>query len=346
MKLEYLISTKEQLDYFEAKDFEVVGIEKEIKKVSDSDKYILVVSRRSNDESSAKELSKLHSDIMSSQELISLTNESSEYYLNRLYPIVIELELKLRKLLRLVSAINNIQNNDEMTSNIKDIEGITLSKLFEYLFTDVDFNKSVKSLLQNKELKDFKFSKKRYKEIVDALEENTPWNQLLGKRVPSLFENYIEVYKTRNEIAHAHQIDLATFTRHNKILETVIAELDSTILFYETTQERVNVDFNTIMFKTLTNYFEFSKSVEMSNISQSLLNLSLAAGKYSFNNTPLNNSLIETGKYINDILEPIRILSRNTDFLNNFVREIATNADDQTSGSESIPDSTEDNNSD
>ena len=308
MKNEYLISTKEQLDYFSSIEFDGEGVIKLISKVPDKDKHILIVKRKGNNEISARMLSNIHEVIKSNHDLILLTNESSEYYLNKLYPYVIVLELKLRKLLRLVSALNDAHNIAEMNDNINKLEEITLSKLFVYLFTDINFNNSVKNIFKNEiELKKYNVSKKRFIEIVEGLDENTPWTQLLGNHVPSLIDKYIQVYEVRNKIAHAHNIDYKSFTKFQNLLKNVISELDDTIRSYETTQENIEVNSNEILSKTLANFIEFSKNIEIANITKGLGVLGAAMASYNIKMAPLGNALINLNNNVRDISEPFRM---------------------------------------
>lgn len=332
MKNEYLITTVEQNVYFISKEFDDKRILKTINKVPDRDKYILIIELASNNESSARILSKIHEDIINTQDLILLRNESSEYFLNKLYPYVIDLELKLRKLLRLVSSLDDTHSIVDMSSNISKIEEKTLSDLFEYLFTDVNFNKGVRSLFQNeKELSKHQFTKNRYKEIVEKLEENTPWNQLLGNSVSSLVNKYIQVLETRNAIAHAHSINLATYSKYVFLLKKVISELDDTIRSYETTHERSEIDSNAILSETLTSYLEFSKSIDIANLTHGLVALGTAVENYNSTMAPFGNSLININNNISKFTEPLRMLYLKADYenlplkqiLNDFGRKIS-----------------------
>lgn len=316
MKIEYLITTSEQYKHFDILVMEE-EMEKAIYDIPGKDKFILTISRKSNDEVSARILSKFNNDVMSNYDLILLTNEFSEYFLNRLYPLIIELELKLRKLLKLVSSINTIENINDEKKILKRLEEESLSRLFEFLFTDIDFNNQIRGLFKNnEELKDYKVSKERYKKIIDEIDEKTPWNQLLGNRASSLRDNYISIYEVRNEIAHAHQIDSFKFDKYSSLLKKTISELNDTIHFFEISKEKDLQNYNFNLSKAMISYYEFVSLIDTSKLFNNLEVFGSFFESLNKQSLPAYEALAVFGKYVNTFVENLGINNITNNILN------------------------------
>ena len=339
MKIEYILSSVEKKEFYTNYSVDE-DVSKEIKVIPNTKKYLLTFSRKSNDEISAKILSKIHDEVFDDNELIPLSNGSSEYYLFKLYPMVIQLELKLRKLLRIVNSKNETKDFEKVKEYISKLESETLSKVFEFFFTDEDFNKRVKSLLKdNKELTAYNFSKKRYIEIIQQIKEETPWEKLLGERVPSLKDNYINIYEIRNEIAHAHLISFSNFKSYSELIKKAISELDETIEYYITSDD---IKFTYISKVLLNSFEEFYKSYSIDEINLIFKNMQEFNTRLidNYQMFKIDNPLIPLGKILMEFADRIESIGLKPYYDGQTVKEILskTENDDTVPEKDVLPD--------
>lgn len=279
MKNEYLVDKKENLKGI---NYSKYGIKKRIRKIPNNDKRIFEFYTDSNDLKSATILSKINNEIAKNGEVIVLINESSEYFIRKMFDKVIEFELKLRKLLRLASALNSQVDDKKSKENIDKLESITLGELFEFLFTDFDFNSYIRGIFNRKDNKNFishQITKEKFISYIEEYKEITPWSILIGNRVTSLVKSYVQVLNARNSVAHAHSINSEYYHETLQLFKKISEELDSAIYFYETSEEKINEesDFNET-FKVLYNNFTDTRdSFIKSNYTRFILNHLMSA---------------------------------------------------------------------
>lgn len=280
MKQEYLIETEEQLKLAESFNFD--GVEKVIKTIPGKDISILLFSDERNNFDVAVNLSKVHDEVMLSSSFSILTNGSSQYFLKALFPKVNDMEYKLRKLLHIASSLNLEKDMEEGKKYIKKLESESLGNIFDFLFTDPDLNEKFKNVFNDKikvKYNENKLSrvltKKQYLEHLAKWEEKTPWQQLLGNRVPTLVNRYLDVEKARNDVAHAHNINTSQFNKHEYLFDKVIKELDSAIYDIEKSEMKYDeIDsFNKNLANLYTNYSKINKELKEHNISLHRINM-------------------------------------------------------------------------
>ena len=87
--------------------------------------------------------------------------------------------------------------------------------IFELLFTDAEFVKSVRTKVNEKT---WQFTKKEIITVLQSISEDTVWNNLLGTdAVTSLSENFLAVKNYRNDVMHAHNIDTETYREEKTV---------------------------------------------------------------------------------------------------------------------------------
>ena len=197
---------------------------REIHDIDNSTCWIVTYSLSKENEDSAKALSQINKYVVDHFKPTVLTNESSAYYNRKLYPHINEFERKLRKLLYLKSAI---YHGEKKIDNIRDLESKDLGVIFELLFTDAEFVKSVRTKVNEKT---WQFTKKEIVAVLQSITEDTVWNNLLGaEAVTSLSENFLTVKNYRNDVMHAHNIDTETYREAKKLFSEINGQLDSEI---------------------------------------------------------------------------------------------------------------------
>lgn len=221
MILEYLTKDK-QIEKITEKEFSAVH--HEYYQLNGNDSWISLFSHESNSEDSAILLSKLNIKIMENHSPTVLTNESSQYFNKRLFPLLNDFERKLRKLLYLYISINP---SLEGTERIKDLEKLDFATIFKHLFTDELFYKHLK-----KQITDVanKLTKKEIIDMIAEMEENCLWGKLIGNdRVSNLVKQPSLVRSMRNSVMHAHNIDHTEYKKSKKLYEKINQELDTEI---------------------------------------------------------------------------------------------------------------------
>jgi len=203
---EYLFSSNEHRDKIEK--YRPNGVTVEIDDTNNAEFWIAKYVVPDNNEEAAKTLSAVGA-FLSDFAPVVLTCESSGYYNQELFPLINELERKLRKLVYL--AVFKSVNNDtrELVANLEEKDFGTIFKL---LFVDPDFIKGLKSRVNGSKGSEFEgkdsFAKSEIQKYLDMAEENTLWVQILGADiVPTLQERFRDVQLFRNDVMHAHNMD-------------------------------------------------------------------------------------------------------------------------------------------
>ncbi len=229
MRNEYLFLSDEHRAVVEK--YKPNGITVEISSIKKSPLWIARYSLESKNEDSAKKLSEVHTTLMRYSPLV-LSCESSEYYNRILFPLVNELECKLRKLLYLAASISD---NEKAKENIKQLEKKDFGEIFELLFIDPNFISSMKMRI-NAEAKSVfngksKYSKGEVQDYLDSLDEHVLWDTMLGKEdVPTLRSRFRDVQTYRNDVVHAHHIGKDLFGKARYLFNKINKELDSAIV--------------------------------------------------------------------------------------------------------------------
>ena len=200
------------------------NVQVEINDIDNSTCWIVTYSLPGENEDCAKVLCRVNEYVIANFTPMVLTNESAAYFNKKLFPYINEFERKLRKLLYLKSAI---YNGVKKVDNIRDLESKDLGEIFELLFTDAEFVKSVKTKVNDKT---WQYTKKEIISALESIAEDTIWNALLGKEsVTSLSKNFLIVKNYRNDVMHAHNIDVRTFRDAKKLFTEINQQLDKEI---------------------------------------------------------------------------------------------------------------------
>lgn len=252
MTQEYLFSDKDKKD--EVKEYRPTGIGIEITDIKDSDCWIAAYSIPHEDEVTARKLSEIDEHIVNTFRPTVLKNESAAYFNKRLYPLANDFERKLRKYLYLKSALNPTETAYE---NIKDLEAKDLGKIFELLFTDPDFVKATRSMINNE--KSWQFTKAELYSAIDKINENPFWNKLIGKEtVPELSTNFLSVKNYRNAIMHAHNVSYSVYNAAQNLFQKINKQLDIEIskiiaVTNKPLSEPIPQNYNAVLSDALTN---------------------------------------------------------------------------------------------
>ena len=232
---EYLFTSDEHRHTVE--QYAPESCEKDIYDIDNSDCWIVTYSKEGTNESSAKILSSVHSYIVNNFHPTVLSNECSAYYNQALYPHCNEFERKLRKLLYLKSALSRDAKGSAL---IKDLESKDFGEIFTLLFSDAQFVQGTKALVNNKT---WQFTKDEILAAIEAISENTVWDNLIGKdAVPLLRSDFAKVKSFRNDIMHAHSMETAKYNEAAKLIKEINKQLDAEIGNIIGTKETVQGD--------------------------------------------------------------------------------------------------------
>ena len=221
---EYLFTTekyKEEIQLIEFDD----KIIKELNQIDNSTCWTLRLEIDSESEDAAKSLDPINTEICQKYKPIVLSNGSSAYFNKSLFPIINEFERKLRKILYLASSLQEDKDSNEV---VKNLESKDLGDIFKALFTDYDFVKKIKETVNNKMT--WQFTKKELLQSVDEIDENALWDKILGAtHVTTLRSKFTDVRKYRNDVMHAHNINLSQYKEAKKLFKKINEELDIAI---------------------------------------------------------------------------------------------------------------------
>lgn len=202
----------------------------EISSIENTWLWVATFSVDGKNEDGAKKLSDVHNTLAKYSPLV-LSCESSEYYNRMLFPLINELERKLRKLLYLAVSISD---NTEAKKSIQRLEEKDFGEIFDLLFIDMNFISNLKKRINADAKSEFngksKYSKQEIQIYLDRLDENLLWDIILKRDdVPTLRRRFRDVQTYRNDVMHAHNIESSTYTKAKYLFEKVNKELNITI---------------------------------------------------------------------------------------------------------------------
>ncbi len=265
MTLEYLFVNKDFYQEIKRSAFE--NIQKRITCINNSECWILKLSLKGENKKTAKILSETNNEILSKFNPVLLKNESSAYFNKKLYPYINEFERRLRRLLYLA---NVTKNNPKANENLLNLELKSFGELFNILFIDSHFIKSVKSFMNQKSNS---FTKNEILKEINSVEELTVWKSLLGDHPISELENdFFAIKNYRNSVMHAHNIDYKTYSAALKLFKKTNKQLDLEIkkLIGDTEKPMtisINLDTNRFI-EAMNQYVKYEQM--LSNLSNSL----------------------------------------------------------------------------
>ena len=225
---EYLFLTNDHRENVES--YKPDGINVNISSIDPTALWLARYYLNNINEDTAKRLSDVHSFIMQYSPLV-LSCGSSEYYNKVLFPLVNELERKLRKLLYLAASISD---NEKAKESIRQLEAKDFGEIFDLLFIDQIFISDMKKRINADNKSEFngmsKYSKAEILDYVNALSEQTLWDTILAdKDVPTLRSRFRDVQTFRNNVMHAHNISKEIFGKSRYLFNKINKELDTAI---------------------------------------------------------------------------------------------------------------------
>lgn len=183
-----------------------------------------------DDEEKAKKLDQLSKRISDKYaDLYKIvSSESSQYFCEKIYPLIVKIETKLRYALYVSRALFEDGNVDKNSFKIgqkikKEMEETDFGEIYEAVFTDSDLQGKVK------EINGQKLTKADLIKKVESVEENTLWDQIVGANYNYIVEHFLEIKNYRNDVMHNHLLTYKQYIREQKVLNRAIEEFDKVI---------------------------------------------------------------------------------------------------------------------
>lgn len=280
----------------------------EIEELKIANEFILItLSTKGDGIEEANLLDKLNTNIHSDLEEIFLVScGSSEYYNKELYSLINSMERKLREFVYIAI----IKNDTEQFYKLHgELEKLDFGELYKILFTDEDFIKGTKIIINKSSYEEFKlildgsFSKEEILTVIAEIEEDTIWDKINdGESIPKLKKNFFEIKNFRNNVMHAHNIDQETYESANSLFTELNEELNFEIdnILSEKMRYKIGEDFTDNISSSLNGIREIAinKNIE------SLEKLTEGIKEY------LLNSLLKTDLTGTPLVRPDTIIKK------------------------------------
>lgn len=223
MVLKYLINDDDEREKISS--FKPEGVDSTMVSVEEESFWYARYSLEGKDERTARKMSEIDSYVREHFNVIVLQNDCSEYFNNRLYPLMSMFERKLRRMLYVFSGI---KKDDESVKEINKLEEKNLGEIFSLLFIDDGFMSRVKDNVKKRNREEF--SKAEILKLIEEERESVLWDNLLGKDiVPTLRLHFREIRNSRNDIMHSHDIGYKEYRACRKLLEKINREIDEAL---------------------------------------------------------------------------------------------------------------------
>ena len=250
MKIEYLIDKddyKSLLKKISLTASNGVTIEKKNLAYKGKTNYLLQLSSKDESDEGAIALCEIKErvDVAFSASNIDcrlLTNEASQYYGRKLFPLVSAYETKLRRFIqsvlfdikdeaasyiikRLKAA--NIINADADIKKANLLELSELGDVIDFLFSNDELAKEIKEFTS----KNRNFTRDELTALITNSNKHTVWEDFFEKDFPdSLLPNtLVEIKNYRNDVMHFHEINYKKYRSAQKALSDGIKDLDKQI---------------------------------------------------------------------------------------------------------------------
>lgn len=219
----------------------------------------------SNNENDAKILSEINENLKEKYKFATLSNGASEYFNKSLFPLFNSFERKLRKLIYLASTYNEVSEASEIVENIENYD---FGKIFDELFTDLNFVHMAKTIVNDKGRN--RYSKKEIIKKLDQQPEKILWDKIVGDdNVSSLCSNFLDVKSFRNDVMHAHNITYKDYKLAKNLMTKINSELDVEIGRYlDTDKVLLNLDLSGLL-AGLENIIKATKKINEKQINLS-----------------------------------------------------------------------------
>lgn len=230
MKNQYMFFKEQLFDGFDLSDYKKRNIN-----IPNTDVHIyefecIDSEKNLDDEEKAKKLDQLSKRISDKYaDLYKIvSSESSQYFCEKIYPLIVKIETKLRYALYVSRALFEDGNVDKNSFKIgqkikKEMEETDFGEIYEAVFTDSDLQGKVK------EINGQKLTKADLIKKVESVEENTLWDQIVGANYNYIVEHFLEIKNYRNDVMHNHLLTYKQYIREQKVLNSAIEEFDKVI---------------------------------------------------------------------------------------------------------------------
>lgn len=230
MKNQYMFFKEQLFDGFDLSDYKKRNIN-----IPNTDVHIyefecIDSEKNLDDEEKAKKLDQLSKRISDKYaDLYKIvSSESSQYFCEKIYPLIVKIETKLRYALYVSRALFEDGNVDKNSFKIgqkikKEMEETDFGEIYEAVFTDSDLQGKVK------EINGQKLTKADLIKKVESVEENTLRDQIVGANYNYIVEHFLEIKNYRNDVMHNHLLTYKQYIREQKVLNRAIEEFDKVI---------------------------------------------------------------------------------------------------------------------
>lgn len=230
MKNQYMFFKEQLFDGFDLSDYKKRNIN-----IPNTDVHIyefecIDSEKNLDDEEKEKKLDQLSKRISDKYaDLYKIvSSESSQYFCEKIYPLIVKIETKLRYALYVSRALFEDGNVDKNSFKIgqkikKEMEETDFGEIYEAVFTDSDLQGKVK------EINGQKLTKADLIKKVESVEENTLWDQIVGANYNYIVEHFLEIKNYRNDVMHNHLLTYKQYIREQKVLNSAIEEFDKVI---------------------------------------------------------------------------------------------------------------------
>ncbi len=158
-----------------------------------------------------------------------LDDDPSERFERDLFKQIALFERRIRKLLTICLCTQEGHLNVEL---VNQLEEISLGELFEALFVDEQFNKDVKTAVNQRSSL---FEKQELLQELSGINENSLWVKTFSEdEMPTLWESHNKLRSYRNDTMHAHRMTLDMYKDAMRLMRDINEELNDSI------QERLN----------------------------------------------------------------------------------------------------------
>lgn len=294
MKNQYMFFKEQLFDGFDLSDYKKRNIN-----IPNTDVHIyefecIDSEKNLDDEEKAKKLDQLSKRISDKYaDLYKIvSSESSQYFCEKIYPLIVKIETKLRYALYVSRALFEDGNVDKNSFKIgqkikKEMEETDFGEIYEAVFTDSDLQGKVK------EINGQKLTKADLIKKVESVEENTLWDQIVGANYNYIVEHFLEIKNYRNDVMHNHLLTYKQYIREQKVLNSAIEEFDKVIND-----------------KLLTNHSSYSNKTNIMDVLGGMLVLvgTAAVAKNKFMYSEKGKSLIKGLEVIGTAIEKNTLL--------------------------------------
>lgn len=163
-------------------------------------------------------------------QFITVNSESSQFFCSLLYPLIVDFETKLRyafyisRSLYESGTVNVKSFFIDMGKESKTIEDADFGDIYQFVFTDKDFNLNVKKAVNEKAM-----TKSDFIKTIKSLDESTMWQNWVGNDYSFIEENFLYIKSFRNDVMHNHLIDFERYEKAKKMIKKANDTLDRAI---------------------------------------------------------------------------------------------------------------------